>query len=227
MKQIQKTTTALALALVGAMSGISQGALFIDDFSSDTSVNYTGTQTFGSGGSFSISGGTLNAGGGGTYDVFHNTARLAVGETVSVDVAPAGSSDFYLNVSTTDRGPNTGSEDGIRLNVQNGSNIRSRIYNNGSASDVNYAGSYNMNLDYTLFITRNSDFNFTVAYDNGSGVVSLDTYDVAAVGTQELYVGVENFGSTMAFDNLQIVPEPSTTALIGLGGLALIFRRRR
>ena len=75
------------------MSGISHGAVFFDDFSTDTSANYTGTQTFGSGGSFSISGGTLNVGGGGTYDVFHNTARLAVGETVSVDVIPAGSTD--------------------------------------------------------------------------------------------------------------------------------------
>ncbi len=219
-----KTATLLTAV---ALSGISQGAVFFDDFSTDTSANYTGTQTFGSGGSFSISGGTLNVGGGGTYDVFHNTARLAVGETVSVDVAPAGLTDFYLTVSTTDRGPNTGSEDGIRLNVANTTNIRSRIYNNGSATDVNYAGSYDMSLDYTLFITRNSDSNFTVGYDNGGGIVQLDTYDVAAVGTQELYIGVENFGSTMAFDNLQIVPEPSALALLGLGTLSLIRRRRQ
>ncbi len=230
MNKTIKTTTRSALITTALlMPSMSNAALFIDDFSADTSANYTGTQTFGSGGSFSVSGGTLNAGGGGTYDVFHNTARLAVGETVSVDVDPSGQDDFYLAVSTTDRGPNTGSEDGIRLNVQSGSNIRSRIYNDGGASEVNYAGTYDLNLDYTLFITRNSDFNFTVAFDNGSGVVSLDTYDVAAVGTQELYVGVENFGTTIAFDNLQIaaVPEPSTTALLGLGGLALILRRRK
>ena len=224
---MMKQTTLLTIAAFGLVTS-ANAAPFLDDFSSDTSANYTGTQTFGSGGSFAISGGKLNVGGGGTYDVFHNTARLAVGETVSVDVAPNGSPDFYLTVSTTDRGPNTGTEDGIRLNVQNGSNIRSRIYNNGSLSTANYGGSYNLNLDYTLYITRNSDSNFTVAYDNGSGVVSLDTYDVAAVGSQELYVGVERFGSTMAFDNLQIVavPEPGSLALLGLGGLCLLRRRR-
>ena len=223
---MMKQTTLLTIAAFGLVTS-ANAAPFLDDFSSDTSANYTGTQTFGSGGSFAISGGTLNVGVGGTYDVFHNTARLAVGETVSVDVAPGGSGDSYLTVSSTDRGPNTGTEDGIRLNVLNASTIRSRIYNNGGATNVEYAGSYNLNLDYTLYITRNSDSNFTVAYDNGSGVVSLDTYDVAAVGAQELYVGVENFGNeTTAFDNLQIIPEPSSLALLGLGGLLVVRRRR-
>jgi hypothetical protein len=36
-----------------------------------------------------------------------------------------------------------------------------------------------------------------------------------------------NANDDMRFDNVSVVPEPSTTALIGLGGLALILRRRR
>ncbi|MFC5050402.1 PEP-CTERM sorting domain-containing protein [Rubritalea spongiae] len=48
-----------------------------------------------------------------------------------------------------------------------------------------------------------------------------------------IYSSRENIGGTMTADNFQLVgsvvavPEPSSTALLGLGGLALIMRRRK
>ena len=54
----------------------------------------------------------------------------------------------------------------------------------------------------------------------------------AGVPTENLRVELFNTGSGQAlFDNVRLdatsVPEPTTTALIGLGGLALILRRRK
>ena len=34
-------------------------------------------------------------------------------------------------------------------------------------------------------------------------------------------------GSTFKFDNVSVIPEPSAAALLGLGGLALLRRRRK
>ena len=115
-----------------ALQGMVYSAPFVDDFETDTSANYTGTVTFGSGtSSFNVTGGRLNVlnDGNVTYNVFHNTARLAIGETVSVDLI-SGAQDIYLTISTTNRGPNAGSENGIRLQWVN-STMRARIYNDG------------------------------------------------------------------------------------------------
>ena len=225
-------TTPLALGLGALTAQPALGAAFFDDFSSDTSANYVGTDTYGSGGSFDVTGGTLNVDstGNNTFDVFHNSANLEAGEYVSVDVLGGQSNDFYLSVSTTTRGPNTGTEDGIRFNFTSGNILRSRAYSNGSSVDTNYAPSFT-DTEITLYILRNTDSNFSVGYDDGGGYTLLDTFDVTAVGTQDLFVGVEDFGSTTSFDNLTIgniadIPEPGSLALLSLGGLALLRRRR-
>lgn len=75
------------------------------------------------------------------------------------------------------------------------------------------------------------------------GATTINTWETKTIGTVELGtggVGFDNYawrigvkdtavGEAFAFDNLVVtpVPEPSSTALLGLGGLALILRRRR
>lgn len=223
-------TTPLALGLGALVAQPTLGASFFDDYSSDTSANYIGTTTYGGGGSFDVTGGTLNLTATGTFNVFHSTANLEAGEFASVDLPTTQNDEVYFTVSTTTRGPNTGTQDGIRFLVLPGGDFRSRIYNNGtqttSTYDTNLADSA-----VTLYILRNTDSNFSVGYDIGGGLVTLETYDVAAVGTQDLFIGVEAFSTSESFDNLTIgsiadIPEPGSLALLALSGLALLRRRR-
>lgn len=50
---------------------------------------------------------------------------------------------------------------------------------------------------------------------------------IAIFDRQQTYVDEIRFGLTSADVGLTLVPEPSSTALLGLGGLTLILRRRR
>jgi len=229
------TATALPAAIIST-------AVFVDDFSSDSSADYIGTSTFGTAtATFEVSGGTLNSpatgGIGETYNVFYDTAIFEIGQTVSVDIS--GRSDAYLSVSTTTRAANTPGEDGIRFNWEIDGTFRARNYTNGSDSTINFDNSFDVNDPgpVTLYLYRASDNVFAAAFDDGSGFTWLNTtggteredFIVGDTGNGALYVGVETFAfGERNFDNLTLsVPEPSSTALLGLGGLALVLRRKR
>lgn len=90
----------------------------------------------------------------------------------------------------------------------------------------------------TLYLYRVADNTFAAAYDDGSGFTWLNTtggterqdFTAGDTGNGDLYFGVETWNAfpTRNFDNLTLsVPEPSSTALLGLGGLALMLRRKR
>ena len=86
---------------------------------------------------------------------------------------------------------------------------------------------------------ENRTYNNTV--DDGTGGVLQSTTHTAnglhyyvfdiSTGSSDVVVTTSAGNHTgltgVAFDNVTTVPEPSTTALIGLGGLALILRRRK
>ena len=61
MKMMIKSILTLVLFVV---IGSSNAGLFFDDFETDTSANYTYSDSYGSGGSFDIADGTLNVNGG-------------------------------------------------------------------------------------------------------------------------------------------------------------------
>jgi len=227
------TATALPAAIIST-------AVFVDDFSTDTSADYVFTDTFNSGGSYTVSGGTLNvtSASNNTADVFYDTAIFEIGQTVSVDIT--GAKDTYLSVSTTTRAANgTAGEDGIRFNWESDGTFQAKNYTNGSAlSPITFDSSFDVDAgSVTLYLYRASDNEFAAAFDGGSGFTWLNTtggteredFTVGDTGNGALYVGVETYNpGTRNFDNLTLsVPEPSSTALLGLGGLALVLRRKR
>ena len=226
------TATALPAAIIST-------AVFVDDFSTDTSADYVFTDTFNSGGSYTVSGGTLNvtSASNNTADVFYDTAIFEIGQTVSVDIS--GNKNVFLSVSTTTRAANDASEDGIRLNWEIDGTFQAKNYTNGSPlSPITFDNSFDVDAgSVTLYLYRASDNEFAAAFDGGSGFTWLNTtggteredFTVGDTGNGALYVGVETYNpGTRNFDNLTLsVPEPSSTALLGLGGLALVLRRKR
>ena len=196
-----------------AMTGFSKGAAFFDDFSADTSANYIGTRTFGSGSpSFNVSGGTLNVvnTGNQTDNVFHSTAQLEAGEYVRVTVPVGTRTNLRLTVSTTTRGPNTGTEDGIRYLFYSNSTseLRTEVYRDGVVTSTSYFGvPTGWTGDLTMYVFRDTNTSYRVGYDTGSGVSIVGpaiTINETS-GASGLYIGVEGYATaTRRFDNLEI-----------------------
>ena len=89
-----------------------------------------------------------------------------------------------------------------------------------------------------LVVRVNGDLNtgaFTTSYNlDGAGYIDLITDGAGMTDINEIILAVEGTTAWNAADHidinfmtLQVVPEPSSTALLGLGGLALLFRRRK
>jgi len=72
-------------------------------------------------------------------------------------------------------------------------------------------------------ITHNPSAQQVIVTFNGSEVYN-DTKTAYATGGQ---VGVGNFNDAASFDNLEIIPEPATLALLGLGGAVMLAGRKR
>lgn len=102
--------------------------------------------------------------------------------------------------------------DGLLIEVLRGDNsvLASQTFNPGAWSE---SDSSNRNLSAGL--------TGTLAYaGDGTGVVRLRIGPDGALNSGRFEGEIDNI-------SVDIVPEPTTTALLGLGGLALIFRRRK
>ena len=68
----------------------------------------------------------------------------------------------------------------------------------------------------TLYITRDTDTEYTVGYDaGGAGSNKLAGISVAGTAGKNLYIGVEEYGSNSSFDNLEIIdPTPPGTLFV-------------
>lgn len=247
-----KLAAALALALC---AGSAAQAQLIDDFSGSLSpytlspmlyANSSGTPTTTI--SFTDPSGALQATAA-NYNAIEqalflrNDYSLAIGKTLTVDVnwSLGNSQDLGLAVASTATPTTvtgaTGNADSRSSLSYAYVGIRGDAWHivssgfDGSTALTTQQYQPGSGAATSLFITRTSATTFDMGYNMGSGNTVLTTYTFAnsanvgdAIG---FYADMRAAGSIGTFDNLQIVPEPSTLALLGLGFGALLFRRKR
>jgi hypothetical protein len=120
-----------------------------------------------------------------------------------------------------------------------GSNLRDMGITVGLYQASSFTGAYGTDIAGAAGVNLISTVSLSTGNLSVNQVVSeLATLSLAtANSTDPLYLRFVNFSPTSAaagsgtapwaaIDNVTIVPEPSTLALCGLGGLALLFRRR-
>jgi hypothetical protein len=86
-------------------------------------------------------------------------------------------------------------------------------------------GSYSNTLDLTL----SSSYNPSYVTANGGTTASAEAALIAAINAGEAYLNIHTttFGGGEIRGFLTLVPEPSTTALLGIGGLAFLWKKFR
>lgn len=172
---------------------------------------------------------------------------LGVGETLSVDVigGSVGNTDDFFGLAIATAKGITQRSNMIQVVLKGDSDTSPSTSSLVRLETVNDAGDYGSfgaetsvdGLDgvNVLALRRNSTTEFEGLYDAGSGLVSLGTYDVGtepAPGAAFGYVmgnGRESGPITAQVDNLRmnVIPEPTTLALLALGSVALLRRPRR
>ena len=164
----------LGLLVVGLWVGLGWSsplgaAPLADDFSTDTSANYVGSNAVGSGGSFSIdtSGdGSLiiDPGLGNTYSVMHAGSDLGIGESFRVDVSPVFPpvSGPKSVISTSTSVPNGTSTFGLRLRRDDVPGLRIDTWSDGTYSTGPFITDPDPSAPLTFWIDRttSTDFNF-------------------------------------------------------------------
>lgn len=222
-----------AIAVGAAFGGTTASAAFLDDFSSDTSANYFFEDSYRSGGSFDVSGGTLNITTGANNTATVTTidpVPFAVGQRLAVDVpAQAGANGLFLTLGTAAGQPG-GDDIGYRWRRDaGGGGLRPASDDDGIFADI---ADPDKSSAATLWIDRVAadtfDFYFQLPGEPRL-FVGTDVYAALATET-DLHIGMQAFDSsaqTYSFDNLRVVPEPSSLAIISGLGVVIAGRRRR
>ncbi len=240
-RKLLRKTIFHGLLIVGiGLAGRVNASPFVDDFSTDTTGDYTHLNTFNSGGSFSINTTTatltLNAANNNTSTITHDFARLAVGESFVMEVSGfTVGKEFSLFVSNQAAPPNFnlsgGSRNGFRFfaHPNNGWELRKVV--DGSAtnfvtttSPVDPVPATSQALSMHIFRDTATDFRF--GFDLGSGLQILDFASGAATHTglgSDLWIGAEIFGrngsGSITIDRLAIIPKPGGLLLSARGGV--------
>jgi len=188
------------------IEAVDGGGEFIDEFETDTSENYTGSDSFGSGGSFIINteAGTLDlqAAGGNTYLAMLNDGEhfLEAGEyleVVSATGVGASSPHQYVIVSNTNVQP--AEFEGFRFRRS----PSLRVWGGTAPGAGTTLADPGNDGGLTYRIERLSSTEFRFLYDSGEGFTDLGTYELPGAAPR-MYVGVQAWAGTAAFASLAI-----------------------
>jgi len=202
----------LVLALAAAVWG-QQGAQasFIDEFDNPGMLSYTGSNSYHSGGSFTISGSKLNitTGNDNTFSVMTTDPMpFDINDTLTLDVpARSGSQGVFLMCSTSAIQPDGTSSFGFRFRRDGSGFARIELFPGGFLPNT-----FDPTPDKPamLIIKRTSDTNFNYSIRIEGAQTYLGSFTLANLsGFYSLHVGAQAFNtaaSTFVFDNLTIQP---------------------
>ncbi|MGB0775666.1 MAG: PEP-CTERM sorting domain-containing protein, partial [Akkermansiaceae bacterium] len=153
--------------------------------------------------------------------------QYAFSSTVADDMHTNGFTLTFVIENVASSGGIWFGTDGARFG--SGADARVQVVNNGLVANDNDEHTVTLTWDGTnlsrtidggsatnISLANNGDNNYTGA-DNGSAMFLVDSG--SSNGTSA--------GWNIISAELNVVPEPSSSALLGLGGLALILRRRK
>ena len=243
-----KITSLITAGILGT-SLASQAAITLidDDFSSNTAVADSrfnkgdiDTDLWRGNSDWSVSGGALTnaaTAGGSTHLInsVSNTATWADKVTLSFDYAVGAGSTLYF-YSTLFTGEAGGNMDG-RTSKTDGTYF-ANDFANGWSGRIGFSGpEYNLGGGST---TSSNTANAVTSFVGGTSGTFSQSYDISGFGGGDFSIAdVSNVlavftvntaaAGAISIDNFNMtaVPEPSSTALLGLGGLALMLRRKR
>lgn len=228
------------LAVVAVASlGLTAQAQLIDSYDGDLSA-YTSTVILDANGgaantaNWQITGGTLELNttaydGIEQYAMIYSGLTLAVGQEVQVDLTHSGASqDLGLYVGGTT--PVAGTrQDYVAMYARGDGTLYSRGFDGTSEYPLATSGvaAYD-----TLFIARTAANTYEAGYYDGAtrNITVTRTPTTANAGdVVGFYADVRAVGVLGNLDNLTVVPEPTSLALMGIAALGCVlgFRRRK
>ncbi len=208
MKTIKLFIT-LVLAALACSNEMSQ-ADFLDDFEDPCSVNnYTGTNSYGNGGSFTISGGKLKikTGTDNTFSVMTtDSVAFLIGDTLSLDVPEvSGSEGVFMMCSTSAAQPNSSTTFGFRFRRGLGQ-VRIDLYPGQATA---YSPDPCSGKPALLIVKRTSNDDFEYFISIEGTVYPLGSFSLSPLADfSNLHIGAQAYAwsgdTTFTFDNLKI-----------------------
>ncbi|SHK47577.1 PEP-CTERM protein-sorting domain-containing protein [Rubritalea squalenifaciens DSM 18772] len=220
---------------------VSAAVIVQDDFSGDSATDLNGTAA--------DVGGTWTADtvypwkADGSYDstAFNDksafialSGSLETGTIYTLTATVGSHTDSFFYLGLHDAAPSTSSrlqaqDNGIQMEWDAIGDTAANLHINAGTSESRpLTGAYNNTL--SMVINTGSDLTTAnVDFYSGASLVGSVTYDVTDLN--HLVMGWEGGNGAVDIDSVtfssQAVPEPSSTALIGLAGIGFILRRRR